>query len=109
MKKLIAMLAAATFLLTACNSMKPKEDDEPNTVTEQTKTNVNRSLNGVDNNNINNGVNPNEIESHNTKVMYNGDEVLLSDLDNVIDDQLEKSNAGINFKVVIVAEEDNTQ
>jgi hypothetical protein len=107
MKKIIAMLAAAVVLLSACTSLKPKEDDEPNTITEQTKQNVNRSINGVDNN-INNGVNPNELEA-NTKIMYNGNEVMMNDLDNVIDDQLEKSNAGINFKVIIVAEEDNTQ
>lgn len=109
MKKLMVSLAAAVVLMSACTSLKPKDDDEPNTVAEQAKENTNRTLNNVNNNVNNNGVNPNEVDENNTKVMYNGDEVILSNLDNVIDDQLEKSNAGMNFKVIIVAEEDNTQ
>jgi hypothetical protein len=109
MKKLMVSLAAAVVLMSACTSLKPREDDEPNTITERAKENTNRTLNNVNNNVNNNGVNPQEMDVHNTKVMYNGDEVMLSNLDNVIDDQLEKSNAGINFKVIIVAEEDNTQ
>ena len=104
MKKLLLSMAAAVVLLSACTSMKPKEDDEPNTITQEVKENANNTKT-----NINNAVNPNEIDENNTKVMYNGDEVMLNNLDNVIDDQLEKSNAGVNFKVIIVAEEDNTQ
>jgi hypothetical protein len=113
MKKIILTVAAAALFCSACN-LNPKNDDEANTVQDdrpldRAKNNIDRSMNGV-NNNINNGaVNPQEIDANNTKVMYNGDEVMLNNLDNVIDDQLEKSNAGMNFKVVIVAEEDNTQ
>jgi hypothetical protein len=111
MKKLIAMLAASMMLLTACNALTPKQEDEPdgvinnhNNAVENGKNSLNRALNGTNNN----GTNPYALDE-NTKIKYNDKVIMLNQLSSEIDKQLESENVGVNFKVIVEAEDDNTQ
>lgn len=109
MKKLLAMLAASMMLLTACNALNPKQEDEPdgvinNNAVNNGKNSLNRALNGTNNN----GTNPYALDE-NTKVKYNGKVIMLNQLSNEIDNELESENVGVNFKVIVEAEDDNTQ